>query len=328
MVELSQIINAIELCQAVINKSNLVGVTCQVDYVADLAVADGKGLTFLAKAKYLPDLTNTQAGVVLISERFAHDLPNLPNTVIVIVKDAYLAYASVSGLFAYQATPQIHPTAVIAPTAKIGKNPSIGAYAVIGEFVEIGDDCQIGSHVVIHHHCVLGDGVQIHAHASIGAEGFGFAPKVGENGLAWQKIHQLGRVIIGNRVRIGANTCVDRGAVGDTVIGDDVIVDNLVQIAHNVHIGQGTAIASMTGVAGSTHIGANCIIGGGVGISGHLIIADGVTLTGRTFVAQSIDKAGSYSSGTVAMPTSDWQRATIKFRYSGQKQSFKSRNTQ
>lgn len=317
MVELSQLITAIELCQTVLNKSDLAGATCQVSRVADLAVADSESLAFLAKGHYLPELANTQAGVVLISEKFAHELPVLPNTVMIIVKDAYLAYASVSGLFAYQTTPQIHPTAVIAPTAKLGNNVSVGAYAVIGEFVEIGEDCQIGSHVAIHHHCILGNGVQVHAHASIGAEGFGFAPKVGAEGLAWQKIHQLGRVVIGNRVRIGANTCIDRGAVGDTVIGDDVIIDNLVQIAHNVHIGHGTAIASMTGVAGSTHIGANCIIGGGVGIAGHLTIADGVTLTGRTFVAQSIDKAGSYSSGTVAMPTTDWRRAVVKFRQMG-----------
>ncbi|WP_066800373.1 UDP-3-O-(3-hydroxymyristoyl)glucosamine N-acyltransferase [Moraxella oblonga] len=317
MVELSQIINAIEHCQPIINKTDLADKTCLVSCVADLAMADGQSLAFLSKASYLSDLANTQAGVVLISKQFAHELPNLPNTVIIVVKDAYLAYASVSGLFAYQPTLQIHPTAVVASTAKIGKNASIGAYAVIGEFVEIGDDCQIGSHVVIHHHCVLGDGVQIHAHASIGADGFGFAPKVGADGISWQKIHQLGRVMIGNRVRIGANTCVDRGAVGDTIIGDDVIIDNLVQIAHNVHIGRGTAIASMTGVAGSTHIGSNCIIGGGVGIAGHLTIVDGVTLTGRTFVAQSIDKAGSYSSDTVAMPTSDWRRATVKFRQLG-----------
>lgn len=319
MIGLHELIHAIELCQTVVNKSELASTTRLVSRVADLAVADGQSLAFLANGKYLPDLANTQAGVVLISEKFVGELPNLPNTAIVIVKDAYLAYASVSGLFAHQTPSQIHPTAVIAPTAKIGKNPSIGAYAVIGEFVEIGDDCEIGSHVAIHHHCVLGDGVQIHAHASIGAEGFGFAPKISGQGVAWQKIHQLGKVIIGNRVRIGANTCVDRGAVGDTVIGDDVIIDNLVQIAHNVHIGRGTAIASMTGVAGSTHIGANCIIGGGVGIAGHLTIADGVTLTGRTFVAQSIDKAGSYSSGTVAMPTNDWRRATVKFRHLGQK---------
>lgn len=319
MIDLDKLICAIERCQAVLNKHALANRHVSVSRVSDLADADCESLAFLAKASYLSDLVGTCAGVVLVSERFAGKLPALPDTTVMLVKDAYLAYASVSGLFDYQADNGIHSTAIISPTATIGKNAKIGAYAVIGDFVQIGDDCQIDSHVVIAHHCVIGDEVQIHAHASIGSDGFGFAPKMGADGLAWQKIHQLGRVIIGHRVRIGASTCIDRGAVGDTVVGDDVIIDNLVQIAHNVHIGRGTAIASMTGVAGSTHIGAGCIIGGGVGISGHLTIADGTTLTGKTFVAQSIDKAGSYSSGTTAMPTQDWRRATIKFRQSGQK---------
>ncbi|OOR88016.1 UDP-3-O-(3-hydroxymyristoyl)glucosamine N-acyltransferase [Moraxella bovis] len=319
MIDLDKLICAIERCQAVLNKHTLANRHVSVSRVSDLADADCESLAFLAKASYLSDLVGTCAGVVLVSERFAGKLPALPDTTVMLVKDAYLAYASVSGLFDYQADNGIHSTAIISPTATIGKNAKIGAYAVIGDFVQIGDDCQIDSHVVIAHHCVIGDEVQIHAHASIGSDGFGFAPKMGADGLAWQKIHQLGRVIIGHRVRIGASTCIDRGAVGDTVVGDDVIIDNLVQIAHNVHIGRGTAIASMTGVAGSTHIGAGCIIGGGVGISGHLTIADGTTLTGKTFVAQSIDKAGSYSSGTTAMPTQDWRRATIKFRQSGQK---------
>lgn len=318
MVGLTELISAIELCQAVINKDELTNKTVSITHVADLMEADEYALSFLAKEKYLTDLANTRAGVVLVSAKFADKLPNLPNSVMIFVKDAYLAYASVSGLFAYKNT-GIHPTAVISPTATIGKNPTIHAYAVIGDFAVIGDDCEIGSHAVIHHHCVLGHGVQIHAHASIGAEGFGFAPKVGAEGLAWQKIHQLGKVVIGDRVRIGANTCIDRGAVGDTVIGDDVIIDNLVQIAHNVHIGRGTAIASKTGIAGSAHIGANCVIAGGVGIAGHLSICDGVTLTGMTMVTRSITQAGSYSSGTVAMPSADWRRAVVKFRQSGQK---------
>lgn len=318
MVGLTELISAIELCQAVINKDELTNKTVSITHVADLMEANEYALSFLAKEKYLTDLANTRAGVVLVSAKFADKLPNLPNSVMIFVKDAYLAYASVSGLFAYKNT-GIHPTAVVSPTATIGKNPTIHAYAVIGDFAVIGDDCEIGSHAVIHHHCVLGHGVQIHAHASIGAEGFGFAPKVGTEGLAWQKIHQLGKVVIGDRVRVGANTCIDRGAVGDTVIGDDVIIDNLVQIAHNVHIGRGTAIASKTGIAGSVHIGANCVIAGGVGIAGHLSICDGVTLTGMTMVTRSITQAGSYSSGTVAMPSADWRRAVVKFRQSGQK---------
>ncbi|TWV83952.1 UDP-3-O-(3-hydroxymyristoyl)glucosamine N-acyltransferase [Moraxella sp. VT-16-12] len=321
MIGLSQIIQAIECCQTVINKDELMGCLLQVNGVADLAQAEHHHLAFLANVKYLPDLVKTQAAVVLVSRQFADELPVLPKTAFVIVKDAYLAYASVSSLFAYQecANNKIHPTAIISPTATIGKNTIIGAYAVIGDFVQVGDDCQIGSHVSIAHHCVLGDGVQVHTHASIGAEGFGFAPNPTPNGLKWQKIHQLGKVVIGNHVRIGANTCIDRGAVGDTVIGDDVIIDNLVQIAHNVHIGQSTAIASKVGIAGSTRIGARCIIGGAVGIAGHLTICDDVTLTGMTMVIGSIKKSGVYSSGTSAMPSHEWRRAAVKFRQSGQK---------
>lgn len=318
MILLDELITAIESCQKVINKCQLVDIDASVSHVADLSEANNDSLSFLAKANYLPKLAQTKAGVVLVSERFTKDLPALPNTVIILVKDAYLAYASVSALFEHVQT-GIHPTAIIAPTAKIGKNPTIGAYAVIGEFVQVGDNCQIGSHVSIAHHCEIGNEVQIHAHASIGSDGFGFAPKIGTEGLAWQKIHQLGRVIIGHRVRIGSNTCIDRGAVGDTVIGDDVIIDNLVQIAHNVHIGRGTAIAAMTGIAGSTHIGEGCIIGGAVGIAGHITIADNVTLTGMTMVTGSIKESGTYSSGTPVMTSHDWRRAAVKFRQSGQK---------
>lgn len=135
----------------------------------------------------------------------------------------------------------------------------------------------------------------------------------------WQPIAQVGRVVIGHRVRIGANTCIDRGAIEDTVIGDDVIIDNLVQVAHNVHLGQGTAIAANTAIAGSTHIGERCIIAGAVGISGHLTITDDVTITAMTMVTKSIDKAGSYSSGIPIMPTADWRRAVVNFRQSGRK---------
>ena len=318
MVGLHELISAIETLQPIINKEALTGEVA-LSHVAELSEANEQSLAFLSAQKYAPKLANTQAGVVLVSEKL---MPFLDlegsRAMLIVVKDAYLAYACVSGLFARQKT-GIHPTAIIAPSATIGTNPTIGAYAVIGDGVKIGDDCQIGAHAVIHDDCVLGDGVQIHNHASIGAEGFGFAPNPTKDGLSWQKIHQLGKVIIGNRVRVGAHTCIDRGAVGDTVIGDDVIIDNLVQIAHNVHIGRGTAIASKTGIAGSTHIGKNCIIAGGVGIAGHLNICDGVTLTGMTMVTRSITKAGSYSSGTVAMPSPDWRRAVVKFRQSGQK---------
>lgn len=233
---------------------------------------------------------------------------------------------------------QIHPTACIHPTAVIGANVSIAAGVIIGPFcviesgcsigagskltshvslaphVTLGPDCHLFPQVTIGHNCQLGERVRVQAQASIGMAGFGFAPTADPATSGWERIAQLGRVIIGNDVRIGSQTCIDRGAVEDTVIGDHVIIDNLVQIAHNVRIGAGTAIAANTGIAGSTTIGKRCIIGGAVGIVGHLEIADDVTLTAMTMVTKSLTESGSYSSGTVAMPTSKWRRAAVRFR--------------
>lgn len=336
MKTVEQLICAIELCQPVLNKA-VVDTQKTVSHVADLADADEYAVAFLANVKYKCLLEKTNAGVVLISQKFADNLPNT-DTVFLVVKDAYLAYASISVLFVSQNTHQgIHPTAVVAPSASIGNNVTIGAYSVVGQDVVIGDGTNIGANSVIeqgvsvgqrcdiaNHVTIMcadiGDDVRIHAHASIGSEGFGFAPKVNKQGVSWQRIAQLGRVMVGHRVRIGANTCIDRGAIGDTVIGNDVIIDNLVQIAHNVHIGHGTAIAAKVGIAGSTKIGNHCIIGGAVGVVGHLTITDGVTLTAMTMVINDIKQAGVYSSGTVAMPSMQWRRAAVKFRQLGEKQ--------
>ncbi|OOR89938.1 UDP-3-O-(3-hydroxymyristoyl)glucosamine N-acyltransferase [Moraxella caviae] len=339
MVTLSELIGAIECVQPVLNKAVLDGVSVSVQKVMTLEKADADAVAFLSHAKYAKDLPNTSAGVVLISEKIAnaHQDAAPAGTVLIIVKDAYLAHASISTLFAKRAPDGIHQTAVIAPSAKLGADVSVGAYAVIGERavigagshigshavigddVVIGEQCHIAAHAVIAHDCVLGDDVRVHSHASIGSEGFGFAPKMSENSVAWQRIAQLGRVVIGNHVRIGSNTCVDRGAVEDTQIADNVIIDNLVQIAHNVQIGAGTAIAAKAGIAGSTVIGKNCIVGGAVGMNGHLHIADGVTFTGMAMVTSSITEAGVYSSGTPAMPSMQWRRAAVKFRQMGEK---------
>ncbi|WII94499.1 UDP-3-O-(3-hydroxymyristoyl)glucosamine N-acyltransferase [Moraxella haemolytica] len=339
MATLLQLIEVIEKVQPVLNKAVLGISDTQktVLRVANLSDADADAVAFIAHTKYGDDLMSSQAGVIIASESFTQSIPN--TAVAIIVKDAYLAYACVSPLFAYEPkqVSNIHPTAIISPTAVLAEGVSIGAYSVIGEnaqigansvigsnvtiddFAVLGERCQISFHVSIAHHSQLGDEVSIHAHASIGAEGFGFAPNPTKEGFRWQRIAQLGRVVIGSRVRIGSNTCIDRGAVGDTVIGNDVIIDNLVQIAHNVHIGDGTAIAAKVGIAGSTHIGRHCIIGGAAGITGHITIADGVTITAMTMVTNHIKEAGSYSSGTIAMPTAKWRRATIKFRQSGEK---------
>lgn len=337
MPSLHEMMTAIEKYQSVLNKDDIDG-SIKITGVANLSAATKHQVAFLAKAKYLDELNQTNAGVVLLSEQFINEAWIInPKCLYVLVKDAYLAYACVSTLFASSCMTGIHRTAIVADSAVIGNQVSIGANAVIGEKVvladgvvvgagaiigertQIGAGSQIDAAAVIHHDCIIGEQTRIHSHANIGSEGFGFAPVATKDGRQWQRIAQLGRVIIGNHVRIGSHTCIDRGAVDDTVISDDVIIDNLVQIAHNVHIGRGTAIAANCGIAGSTKIGKNCLIGGAVGISGHLTIADDVTITSMSMVIANIQKSGSYSSGTVAMPSLKWRRAAARFRQMGEK---------
>lgn len=337
MVQLSKLIETIEKSQKIIS---LHRVKDDVSFcgVADLATACKEQVAFLAQKKYLEHLNHTQAGLILISEKFTKQIENYTDLPFILVKDAYLAYACISVLFETKNTQKsihssalIHPTAAIADNVFIGENAVIGADVcvgegtqiaagvVIGESVQIGKNCLLEPNVVVAHHCIIGDEVRIHAHASIGSEGFGFAPNPTNQGLRWQRIAQLGRVLVGNRVRIGSHTCIDRGAIDDTIIEDDVIIDNLVQIAHNVYIGAGTAMAAKVAIAGSTRIGRRCIIGGAVGISGHLTIADDVTITAMSMVIGDIKQSGSYSSGTAAMPTANWRRAAVRFRQSGEK---------
>lgn len=303
-----------------------------VSAIAPLATATVNEITFLANPKYQQALKQTQALAVLVSPNQLEHVPT--HSLPIVVKNPYLAYAIISELFAYQPKilASIHPTAIVADTAKLGQNVYIGAYCVIGQGVSIGDNsrldshviiedfakigkhCQLKSHVFIGHHCQLGDVVTLHSHASIGNAGFGFAPKGMPDTAGWQPIYQLGNVMIGNHVRIGSQTCVDRGALGDTMIGNHVIIDNLVQIAHNVQIGDGTAIAACTGIAGSSKVGKRCVLAGGVGVVGHIEIGDDVTITGMTMVTKSISQAGSYSSGTPMMPTPLWKKAAIHFK--------------
>ena len=333
MITIEQLITQIEQRQPVLNKSELSAAQLQIALtgVGSLTDADATQLSFLADPHYISHLAVSQAGAVLITEPYQEQVP--PTTVALVVATPYLAYASSSQLFAtVKIEAGIHPTAIIADSAIIGENVSIGPYCIIGEQVKIGarscldahvvveahscigTDVVIKSQVTIAHDCVIGNHVRLHFGASIGAEGFGFAPTRDPSISGWERIAQLGRVIIGDHVRIGSHTCVDRGAIDDTVIGNHVIIDNLVQIAHNVRIGDGTAIAAKTGIAGSTVIGKRCIIGGAVGINGHIEITDDVTLSGMTMVTKSIKVAGSYSSGTAAMPTAKWRRAAVRFR--------------
>lgn len=336
MITIEQLITRIEQRQPVLNKDDLSAeqLCLKLEGIGNLTTANSQQLSFLANPHYLPSLATSQAGAVLTTSD--HQGKVAQNTVALIVAAPYLAYASVSQLFARTSLFEgIHPSAVIAQSAVIGNEVTVGPFCMIGEGVQIGDrsvldahvvieadssigaDCVLKSQVVIGHDCIIGNHARLHAGVSIGAEGFGFAPTSNPSVTGWERIAQLGRVVIGDNVRIGSQTCIDRGAIDDTVIGNHVIIDNLVQVAHNVRIGDGTAIAAQTGIAGSTTIGKRCIIGGAVGITGHIEIADDVTLSGMTMVTKSITKAGSYSSGTAAMPTANWRRAAVRFRQLG-----------
>ena len=199
---------------------------------------------------------------------------------------------------------------VIGENCVVGDHTIIKSHVTIDDQVEIGKSCFIDSHVMLTGEAKIGDRVRIHSNTVIGGEGFGFAPYQGK----WHRIVQLGSVIIGNDVRIGSNCSVDRGALDDTILENGVIIDNLVQIAHNVKVGANTAIAAKCGVAGSTTIGKNCVLAGGVGVVGHINIVDNVTITGMSMVTNNISEAGKYSSGTGLLTNSQWKRTVVRLR--------------
>lgn len=299
----------------------------QVNGIASLQTATPNHLSFIANPVYKKYLLSTSAGAVLINSSLVNEFSGNK----IIVAKPYLAYARLSALFS--ATPVqtagIHASAVIGDSVVIGKNVSLGPQVVVGDHVVlgdgvvigagcvIGDATEIGAHtelranVTLYHGIKIGSECLLHSGCVVGADGFGFAPL--DDG--WLKIHQLGGVVIGNKVEIGANSCIDRGALDDTVIEDGVIIDNLVQIAHNVKIGRNTAIAGHTAIAGSTVIGNQCTIAGAVGIVGHLQIADKVHITAMSLVTSSISESGSYSSGTAMSSTKEWRKNAARFRH-------------
>ncbi|MFT6791141.1 MAG: UDP-3-O-[3-hydroxymyristoyl] glucosamine N-acyltransferase [Cellvibrionaceae bacterium] len=298
-----------------------------VDGLATLRSAQTNDLAFYTGRRYSSELAKTEAGVVLLhpdecqrfeGEKLLHINP-------------YLAYAQLTALFSTEAVlPQvmsIHPSASIAEGVCLGEGVNIGSHVTIESGARIGDHTIIGAgcylgrdtsigeqsrlypNVSIYRDVSIGKAAVIHSGAVIGADGFGFAKT--ENG--WQKIYQLGGVIIGDGVEIGANTCIDRGALDDTYIASGVKIDNQVQIAHNVRVGENTAIAGATAIAGSTKIGKNCTIAGAVGIVGHLSITDGVHITAMSLVTKSIDQSGSYSSGVPLNNTQTWRKNAARF---------------
>jgi UDP-3-O-[3-hydroxymyristoyl] glucosamine N-acyltransferase len=291
-----------------------------------LAAAGPDELSFLSNPRYKAALRATRAGAVLLRPEDAADFEGNA----LLLANPYAGYARLAALF--DRTPRlpagIHPTAVVGEGAQVDPSAAIGPRVVIGDGVvigagtqveagavvqartRIGNDCRIRANAVVYHDCVIGNRVNIHSGAIIGGDGFGFANDRGR----WHKIAQIGRVVIHDDVDIGANTTVDRGALDDTVIHEGVIIDNLVQIAHNVVVGAHTAIAGCAGISGSTRIGAHCVLAGGVGLVGHIEIADKVQITGMTMVTKSITEAGSYSSGTAFESSDRWKKTAVRVR--------------
>jgi UDP-3-O-[3-hydroxymyristoyl] glucosamine N-acyltransferase len=298
---------------------------CVIDGIGTLASAGPSQITFLANPAYRKALPETRAGAVILSEADAADCP----VNCLIAPDPYLAYARIAALFDSRPLtgPGVHASAVVSESASLGRNVSIGANAVIGEGCKLGDGCTVGPGTVIEAGCRLGEGcrlyanvtlgfgvrlgkrVTVHPGAVIGADGFGIA----FNGEAWEKVPQLGSVDIGDDCEIGANTCIDRGAVEDTVLEEDVRIDNLCQVGHNVRIGAHTAVAGTSALAGSVKIGRNCLLAGGSGVSGHLNIADRTTIAAGTNVFRSISEPGTtLSSELPARPLREWQRTVAR----------------
>ena len=295
--------------------------------IAPLETAEVNQLSFLANSQYRKLLHTTQASAVILSPADSAECPVYS----LVMDNPYLGYAKAAQLFCTSLAstlPGIAPTAIIGAGTHIHPSASIGAGCVIGENVAID------AGVVLHPGCIIGNGthigsdsilwarvtcypqvqigqrVIIHSGSILGSDGFGFAPDKGR----WYKIPQIGRVIIGNDVEIGANTTIDRGALGDTLIEEGAKLDNQIQIGHNVHIGAHSIIAGCTGIAGSTVIGKHCRIGGGTCISGHLNIVDNVAITGMAMVTHSITEPGIYSSGTGFQKNRDWLKSAARFR--------------
>lgn len=287
-----------------------------ISRIAPLDEAGADAVSFLSNPLYAKQLATTAAAAVIVAPAHADALA-ARDVAALVAADPYLAFARLTQWWAARHAVRrqggIHPSAVVSPEAVIGAGVTIAPLAVVEAGCRLGDGCFIGPRAALLAGTVLGARCIVHAGAVLGADGFGFAPDRGAGG-AWTKIEQLGCVVVGDDVEIGANTCIDRGALGDTVIARGVKIDNLVQIGHNVQIGEHTAIAGCTGIAGSTKIGAHCMIGGGVGITGHVSIADGVVLSGATQVTRSITRAGRYGGPFPFDDNAAWEKNAAVLR--------------
>ncbi|HET9865054.1 MAG TPA: UDP-3-O-(3-hydroxymyristoyl)glucosamine N-acyltransferase [Steroidobacteraceae bacterium] len=297
-----------------------------VDSVAPLSQAGPRAVAFLANPKYLAQLENTRAGVVILDARSAEKSP----VASLIAANPHATYARVAALLHPEPplNPGVHPTAVVAPDAQIAAGAEIAAQAVIGAGARIGARCLIGPGSVVEHHAVIGEDTRLVARvfvgpgvrfgarcivqpgAVIGADGFGFAPEKG----TWIKVPQVGSVTVGDDVEIGANTCIDRGALEDTVIEEGVKLDNLIMIGHNCRVGAHSAFAGTVGIAGSTVFGKRCILGGAVRVTGHVTLCDDVVVLGTSFISHSISKPGVYSSALPSEEAGTWRRIVARIK--------------
>jgi UDP-3-O-[3-hydroxymyristoyl] glucosamine N-acyltransferase len=303
----------------------------QITRISPLASADDQSLSFLSQARYAAQLASTAAAAVIVGP--AHRDAAAARGAAIVAADPYLYVARLTQWWAARirepAPAGVHPSAVIEPGARIdasahigalthvGAGARIGAGAIIGAQCHVGEAATVGDHTRLHPRvtltrgCVIGARGIIHAGAVIGADGFGFAPTPDRR---WEKIEQLGAVVIGDDVEIGANTCIDRGALDDTLIGDGVKLDNLIQVGHNVRIGEHSAMAGCVGIAGSATIGRRCTAGGGAIILGHLEIVDDVHVSAATVVTRSIMKPGQYSGLYPFEDNASWEKNAATLR--------------
>ncbi|MCB1877625.1 MAG: UDP-3-O-(3-hydroxymyristoyl)glucosamine N-acyltransferase [Chromatiales bacterium] len=298
----------------------------EIERAADLREAKAGDLSFLTGGKFAEHLPATRASAVILAQEHAAACP----CAVLVSKNPYLTYARAAALLYPRPRPPagIHPSAVVHSKAEVNPSAVIGPNAVLDEGVRIaagvvvgpgcvigarstiGEDSELVANVTLGTDTVVGKRNIFHPGAVIGADGFGMANDQGH----WVKIPQIGRVVTGDDVEIGANTTVDRGALQDTVLADGVKIDNLVQVAHNVHIGEHSAIAGCVGIAGSAHIGAYCTLAGGVGVVGHLTIGDHIHVTGMSMVSKSLSEPGVYSAGVPLQSNRDWHRNFVRFK--------------
>jgi UDP-3-O-[3-hydroxymyristoyl] glucosamine N-acyltransferase len=282
-----------------------------IDRIATLDAAGPSHIAFLANPRYRAQLTTTRAGCVIVAAAQAEEASARGTAL--VADDPYLYYARLSQWWAQAAAPHhpgVHPSAVVEPGATIAPDATVGALCHIGAGAVVGPGTRLAPRVTLGERCVIGARGIVHSGVVIGADGFGFAPHEGR----WEKIAQLGAVRIGDDVEIGANTCIDRGALDDTVIEDGVKLDNLIQIGHNVRVGAHSAMAGCVGIAGSAKIGRHCTLGGGAIVLGHLELADHVHITAATVVSRSIRQPGQYSGMFPIDDNASWEKNAATLR--------------